>query len=259
MRILVLACALCTSWLAAQQEPAPSSKPEPTAAERLQQLEAQLERMWQTWREAVLAARDAAEKAEPGAAVPAMPMRPDMGPIVRQAQACAQQFAGSDDAARFLVIVLHNAAEASTRAAAFEVLMRDHLDSEVLAELGELFVYLEGICGAETAAKAMARLPASNHPKVRGWASFAQHKPTIEKAARDGDDYGAARKALLAVADTAADEQLASEIRATIDLRERFGPGNVAPDIAGIDLDGVAFRLTDYRGKVLFLDFWGDW
>ena len=32
-----------------------------------------------------------------------------------------------------------------------------------------------------------------------------------------------------------------------------------APDIAGTDTDGVAFKLSDYSGKVILLDFWGDW
>lgn len=35
--------------------------------------------------------------------------------------------------------------------------------------------------------------------------------------------------------------------------------GKVAPDIAAADLDGVDFKLTDYRGKVVLLDFWGNW
>ncbi len=35
--------------------------------------------------------------------------------------------------------------------------------------------------------------------------------------------------------------------------------GRVAPDIIGEDLDGVSFKLSDYRGKVVMLDFWGDW
>jgi hypothetical protein len=35
--------------------------------------------------------------------------------------------------------------------------------------------------------------------------------------------------------------------------------GQVAPDIAGADVDGVAFKLSDYRGKVVVLDFWGFW
>ncbi len=35
--------------------------------------------------------------------------------------------------------------------------------------------------------------------------------------------------------------------------------GMVAPDIVGPDLDGVEFKLSDYRGNVVVLDFWGDW
>lgn len=35
--------------------------------------------------------------------------------------------------------------------------------------------------------------------------------------------------------------------------------GKTAPDIEGEDLDGVKFKLSDYKGKVVVLDFWGDW
>ncbi len=38
-----------------------------------------------------------------------------------------------------------------------------------------------------------------------------------------------------------------------------FGIGKVAPDIAGEDITGKVFRLSDYRGKVVAIDFWGDW
>ncbi len=45
------------------------------------------------------------------------------------------------------------------------------------------------------------------------------------------------------------------------DLREiqHLSVGKVAPDIVGEDIDGVAFKLSDYRGKLVLLDFWGDW
>jgi hypothetical protein len=36
-------------------------------------------------------------------------------------------------------------------------------------------------------------------------------------------------------------------------------PGKPAPEITGTDIDGKAFQLSDYRGKVVLLDFWGDW
>lgn len=35
--------------------------------------------------------------------------------------------------------------------------------------------------------------------------------------------------------------------------------GSIAPDIVGEDLDGVEFKLSDYRGKVVMLGFWGHW
>lgn len=35
--------------------------------------------------------------------------------------------------------------------------------------------------------------------------------------------------------------------------------GKQAPDIVGVDLAGVEFKLSEYRGKIVFLDFWGDW
>lgn len=35
--------------------------------------------------------------------------------------------------------------------------------------------------------------------------------------------------------------------------------GKLAPEIVGQDLDGVEFKLSDYRGKVVLVDFWGDW
>ena len=35
--------------------------------------------------------------------------------------------------------------------------------------------------------------------------------------------------------------------------------GKPAPEIAGVDLDNVAFKLSDYKGRVILLDFWGNW
>ncbi len=40
---------------------------------------------------------------------------------------------------------------------------------------------------------------------------------------------------------------------------QNFKVGKTAPDIIGKDIDDVEFKLSDYRGKVVVLDFWGDW
>jgi peroxiredoxin len=41
-------------------------------------------------------------------------------------------------------------------------------------------------------------------------------------------------------------------------LRE-IGAGKAAPDIAGADINGNTFKLSDYRGKVVVLSFSGSW
>jgi hypothetical protein len=48
-------------------------------------------------------------------------------------------------------------------------------------------------------------------------------------------------------------------VEKTIYRMEHLKIGAVAPEIDGQDLDGVKFKLSDYRGKVVVLDFWGHW
>jgi tetratricopeptide (TPR) repeat protein len=36
-------------------------------------------------------------------------------------------------------------------------------------------------------------------------------------------------------------------------------PGKPAPEIEGPDMDEKTFKLSDYKGKVVMLDFWGHW
>jgi hypothetical protein len=40
---------------------------------------------------------------------------------------------------------------------------------------------------------------------------------------------------------------------------ENLAVGKTAPDFATQDVEGVAFKLSEYRGKVVVLDFWGFW
>lgn len=42
-------------------------------------------------------------------------------------------------------------------------------------------------------------------------------------------------------------------------LRNPILVGKPAPEIEGEDIDGKKFKLSDYRGKVVLLDFWGNW
>jgi hypothetical protein len=40
---------------------------------------------------------------------------------------------------------------------------------------------------------------------------------------------------------------------------QHLSVGRPAPEISGRDVGGKAFKLSDYRGKVVVVDFWGHW
>jgi hypothetical protein len=55
------------------------------------------------------------------------------------------------------------------------------------------------------------------------------------------------------------DLTIGEKARADVFEMKHLRVGQPAPEITGEDLDGVPLRLGDYRGKVVLLDFWGDW
>ena len=60
-------------------------------------------------------------------------------------------------------------------------------------------------------------------------------------------------------ADAPTKKQLADQARDELSEMKVRGLGKPAPEIAGDDLDAKAFKLSDYKGKVVLLDFWGFW
>ncbi|MBU6402026.1 MAG: PDZ domain-containing protein [Verrucomicrobia bacterium] len=52
-----------------------------------------------------------------------------------------------------------------------------------------------------------------------------------------------------------AEQQFTRALRAA----EHVKVGMPAPEITGADVDGKTFKLSDYRGKVVLVDLWGDW
>ena len=57
----------------------------------------------------------------------------------------------------------------------------------------------------------------------------------------------------------APERSLAEMLRTTPSNKEGLEPGDWFPEISGKDMEGSEMRLSDYRGQVVMLDFWGDW
>ena len=61
------------------------------------------------------------------------------------------------------------------------------------------------------------------------------------------------------LAETRTDESFLVKFRRIADTYKALEKGNTAPDIALPDINGDTIRLSDLKGKVLYVDFWGTW
>ncbi|MFN6145409.1 MAG: hypothetical protein ACK5AL_03515 [Planctomycetota bacterium] len=249
---------LLAATLAAQQRPPQPTPKSPAAAERYAALQAEQTKLSDEWMAKVKAMAAEAEAAKKdGKPAPAMPMRPDTSAIGKQALAAAKEMTDGDDAVPFLLLAV--GADRAGAADALALLGEKFADHPATAQIGSLIGFLPRIVGEEKAPAIAEKFAKSANADVRGWAVFAKHEKTIETADRESDLYQGAKSELTKIVELASNADLKDRIREAIDTREKFGVGVVAPDIEGTDLDGVAFKLSDYRGKVVFLDFWGDW
>ncbi len=55
------------------------------------------------------------------------------------------------------------------------------------------------------------------------------------------------------------EESIAKSAERELFEMRNLAVGKTAPEIEGEDIEGKTFKLSDYRGKVVLLDFWGDW
>jgi len=157
----------------------------------------------------------------------------------------------TEAAAQAYVAVLQTTRSEEMRRDATASLMRDHMESAALA--GAVY-WLADVPGA-----LLKLSETSPHRNVRGLALFVMAEAAME------DEAEGAVALLREVKEKYADVPYYQEVTlgqkaaGCIFEIERLGLGMEAPDIEGKDVDGVAFKLSDYRGKVVVLDFWGDW
>lgn len=190
-----------------------------------------------------------------------------------------------------LAWVAANVPSGSQLTRALEMLSDNHLESEKLAEVCPRLVRKPS-AAAEHLLRSLAEK--SPHRNVRGLAHFHLAgyqkqllllRESLEKepnlARRFDQSYGKGfSKELLALdraevtneteailervinefADVpASGDTLGAAAETELFAIRHLSIGGTAPDIEGEDVDGKPLKLSDYRGKVVVLDFWGHW
>ena len=97
----------------------------------------------------------------------------------------------------------------------------------------------------------------SPHQEVRGVAAYAKSQ---ERGLAEADKIKELKFAIAHAGDVKVrGRKLAKVAAGALYELENLAIGAVAGEIEGVDLHGQPLKLSDYRGKVVVLDFWGDW
>ncbi|MFN9755179.1 MAG: TlpA family protein disulfide reductase [Planctomycetota bacterium] len=144
-------------------------------------------------------------------------------------------------------------------AAAAERLERRFLADPAMLTVLESPMGLFSALGTEPAKALLGKVEAKNGDGMASaWAKY--WRAILLQRGKPTDEQKAEAEGLLAAAEKlAAGTELADRIAAPRFQKERLQVGMAIPDIRGEDMDGVPFALSDYRGKVVVLDFWGFW
>ncbi len=132
----------------------------------------------------------------------------------------------------------------------------DHLEN---AELQPMVLRMAAKPNASDAEKAfLAAAEKSSLKEIKGAVSFGALS-RLEYA--DEAAYVSAAQAFLKdYADfSIGGRPVAKRIEGKVNAMTKLAIGKEAPEIVGADVDGKPMKLSDYRGKVVVLDFWGHW
>ena len=144
---------------------------------------------------------------------------------------------------------------------ALDLLAKNHVDDKRLALVSER---LRMSSLREAPGFLETVLEKSPHREVQAQACYSLATQMKKSASRTPEHQERAEKLFERIAKDFADVPSRGRALGTLAKAELFevrnlGIGKTSPDIVAKDLDGVEFKLSDYRGKVVVIDFWGHW
>ncbi len=244
------------------------------AVKRFAALEAGVEADMQKYREdqrkKFEAAREMMEKAKrEGRRAPSMPaMR--MGPPTEliakhmiEFEKAAADYAGTDDAIMYLSWIVRFGCVGRDKegvAVACNTLAKYHFKSQRIVDALMAISHTGRLLGSQETERMLRSIEEQNpDPDVKARAILARVTRMLQNATVDGTEYAGAKAEALRAAKIAKDPDIKRTVKSAIAGREQLIAGKVAADIVGIDMDGNPLKLSDYKGKIIMLDFWGDW
>jgi hypothetical protein len=142
--------------------------------------------------------------------------------------------------------------------------LNEHLGSPAMEPIAQLLQYAWGLPTDEVRALLGALREKSPHRPVQAAATFSLAQNLMSDASST-ELRTKARALLVDLGERFADvKTLRGATYGSVAANYLFEldhlqVGMVAPDMEALDVDGAKFRLSDFRGKVTVVDFWGYW
>lgn len=133
---------------------------------------------------------------------------------------------------------------------ALALLGEHHIESDKLERACQVLAYGDLKESKGFLARVLEKNP---HDNVKGAASLSLGRMALR------DDSKAAEKHFNDVVEKYGTKRQKERAKGELFEMHNLAIGKVAPEIEGEDVDGKKFKLSDYRGKVVVIDFWGDW
>jgi len=256
---LLLGASLGAFPLAAQDPAVPAAKQEPAPEKKVfDDIVARMNAQRQAAYKAYDEAKDEAAKEKAIAMMSGAEFRPEF-------ENFAEANAGTDLAAQALLWVFRLAeGDKQLMESTIQALLESYMESPVLAELaGELRYagYQIGIAPVQKALRALTEF--SPHEKVRGQALFTLGCVLVSEAKTDAEKAEGRKCLETVIAEygkvSTRSGTLAQDAEGWLFELDHLQIGKIAPDFEATDENGVKWKLSDYRGKVVVVDFWGYW
>lgn len=104
-----------------------------------------------------------------------------------------------------------------------------------------------------------AVLESSKDAEAQGYAAYGLATAMLGRTGERNKEAEALLARVVKDFTTVANGTLAKKAERDLFEIQNLSIGCEAPQITSEDIDGVEFSLTDYRGKIVVLDFWGNW
>jgi hypothetical protein len=235
-----------------------AAQPTPEAAKKLAALIERFNKQQNEVYDAYQAAEGEEQRAEILKGLPGKEFVPEF-------RAVAQEAKGTDTAVKAWLWVLRlSEDDAKQGAEVLQVLLAEHIQSPALAELSGQLRYGANTYGEATVIDTLRVLVEdSPHEKVRAGALFTLGGVLLESAKAENKAEGRdCFEAVIAEYGELAyrgSSTYAKAAQGYLYELDHLQIGMAAPEFESVDENGVPWKLSDYRGKVVVVDFWGFW